>query len=111
MRVNIAKLKHHQTESFSFPNIEAELSDEVIDEHKMRPALKRIGRALAKQMQERYPSLVAVRLHTLDFNMIFAGTRKTPCEHRLRGSNHPDAINGHCGHCEAFRVKSKKTAK
>ena len=76
MKVRIAKTKPGQVESFTFPNITAELTDETIDEHKMRQALKRLGKALAKQLQKSRPALVAVNLKGIDFNMVYASERK-----------------------------------
>ena len=40
--------KDHDHESFSFPNITANLTDEVIDEYKMRQALTRFAKELIK---------------------------------------------------------------
>jgi hypothetical protein len=111
MKVYLRKPKHHESESFSFPNATAGLTDEIIDEHQMRRALTRFAKALAEQLQKKRRSLVAVDICGIDFQMIYAGTRKEPCTNPLRGNTHPDALPGHCGHCKSFRVTKRKKPK
>ena len=105
MNIYLRKPKQYENESFSFPNTTAELTDEVIDEHRMRRALTRFAKELAQQIRKKRKNLVGVNIHGIDFNMIFGGTRKEPCTNPLRGSTHPNAVPGHCGHCEVFREK------
>lgn len=107
MRVYLRKSKRHESESFSFPNVTAELTDEIIDQHRMRRALRRFARALAEQLREKRKNLVGVDVQGIDFHMVYAGTRESPCANPLRGNTHPDAVVGHCGHCEVFRRKKK----
>ena len=111
MRVYLRKPRQHESESFSFPNITAELTDEIIDEHKMRRALRRFARVLAEQLRKKRKNLVGVDVRGISFHMVYAGTRENPCANPLRGSTHPDALPGHCGHCEAFRTKKRKRRK
>ncbi len=105
MKVYLRRPKRHENESFSFPNVTAEITDEIIDEHRMRQALRRFAKALAEQLRKKRKNLVGVDIRGISFYMIHGGTRESPCANPLRGNTHPDAVPGHCGHCETFRKK------
>lgn len=107
MRTYLWKLKRHENESFSFPNSTANLTDEIIDENRMRLALARFAKKLVRQLQKTRKNLVAVDILGIEFKMIFGGTRSQPCANPLGGRARLDATAGHCGHCEVFRKKKR----
>ena len=106
MKVFLRKLKPSESSSFSFPGITASLTDEVIADHGMRPALKRLARSLAEQMNKKMgKEVIGVELQGVTFNMVFVEKRQEPCGDPRRSRSRKDAVAGHCGACEAFRKK------
>lgn len=75
MRVFERKPRKAESVAFTFPAIEAQLTEDVIRTYSLGPALKRIGRALARQHDRRQKGndeVIGVDLRHLGFNLLLA---------------------------------------
>jgi len=63
-------------ERFTFPQMDADLEDDSVDELEMREALVRFGKKLAEQ----HPTAVGVELHSIGFTYILPVTVKEHVE-------------------------------
>jgi hypothetical protein len=76
VRVYKRKPKDDERVSFTIGNMDAQLSDDVVKEYKLGPALKRIGKALAAQYNRSRVvgsnEIIGVKLNTLGFQLLLA---------------------------------------
>ena len=111
LQVDLRKLRRDEHASFSFPAVMAELTPDVIKDHRMKAALQRLGKTLADQMKERYPDLVGVELHGVSFTMRYAVEDPAHCAKRKLEYTPSGAKPGHCGGCKLGRLPKRKPRK
>ena len=79
MRVFERKPGKNESVAFTFPQVEAQLTEDVIKTYSLGPALKRIGRALARQHDRRQKGsdeVIGVDLRSLGFNLLLAKKKR-----------------------------------
>lgn len=57
-------------DGFTFPVARADLEDDIVDQFKMRAALKRFARELLRQRREHYPNTVGVQVHNIGISFV-----------------------------------------
>lgn len=82
--------------SFTFPNVEAELSDELVKDYRLHAALRRVGRALARQNSR----AIGVKITGLSFSWILDPDKKDcpSCHDGLVRNVQKDLLEK-CGAC------------
>jgi hypothetical protein len=81
MRVFVRKPRSDEHLAVTFGGMEAELSEDVIKAYSLGPALKRIGRALARkyfrrQTRDEKDEVIGVKLRCLGFDLLLARKSK-----------------------------------